>query len=144
MRFFIDLFLTLTELQLMKLFRFFSVVSIVLFIACSKQTKVVDEPDYWTFSVMNILEEDVSVTCSINSHEYVINVPKGQSYSYQQDLGSGFVASDKIPVFMSDHVIFSTSSGIVLESNSKDHFQKMWTKIEPHHLCLKISNELLL
>ena len=119
-------------------------MSIVLFIACSEQTKVVDEPDYWTFSVMNILEEDVSVTCSINSHEYVINVPKGQSYSYQQDLGSGFVASDKIPVFMSDHVIFSTSSGIVLESNSKDHFQKMWTKIEPHHLCLKISNELLL
>ena len=119
-------------------------MSIVLFIACSKQTKVVDEPDYWTFSVMNILDEDVSVTCSINSHEYVINVPKGQSYSYQQDLGSGLVASDKIPVFMSDHVIFSTSSGIVLESNSKDHFQKMWTEIEPNHLCLKISKELLL
>ena len=119
-------------------------MSIVLFIACSKQTKVVDEPDYWTFSVMNILEEDVSVTCSINSHEYVINVPKGQSYTYQQDLGSGFVASDKIPVFMSDHVIFSTSSGIVLESNSKDQFQKLWTEIEPHHLCLKISKELLL
>ena len=138
------MFLTLTELQLMKLFRFFSIVSIVLFTACSKQTKVVDETDYWTFSVMNILEEDVSVTCSINSQEYGINVPKGQSYSYQQDLGSGFVASDKIPVFMSDHVIFSTSSGIVLESNSKDNFQKMWTEIAPHHLCLKISNELLL
>ena len=119
-------------------------MSIVLFIACSKQTKVVDEPEYWTFSVMNILEKDVSVTCSINSHEYVINVPGGQSYTYQQDLGSGFVASGKIPVFMSDHVIFSTSSGIVLESNSKDHFQKMWTEIAPHHLCLKISNELLL
>ena len=119
-------------------------MSIVLFIACSEQTKVVDAPDYCTFSVMNILDEDVSVTCSINSHEYVINVPKGQSYTYQQDLGSGFVASDKIPVFMSDHVIFSTSSGIVLESNSKDHFQKMWTEIEPHHLCLKISKDLLL
>ena len=144
MRFFINLFLTLTELQLMKLFRFFSIVSIVLFTTCSRQTKVVDEPDCWIFSVMNILEEDVSVTCSINSHEYVINVPGGQSYTYQQDLGSGFVASGKIPVFMSDHVIFSTSSGIVLESNSKDHFQKMWTEIEPHHLCLKISKELLL
>ena len=66
----------------MKLFRFFSIVSIVLFIACSKQTKVVDEPDYWTFSVMNILEKDVSVTCSINSHEYVINVPGGGTKLY--------------------------------------------------------------
>ena len=113
-----------------------------MLIACTKPVKEIDETDYWTFSVMNSVEEEVTVECSINNSIYVINIPAGQCYTYQQDLMSGHIASDKIPVFMSEHIKFSLASGRTFESGSEEHFQQMWNETEDHHLCIVISNEL--
>ena len=112
----------------------------LLAVSCRKKALVVDEPHYVTFSVENLLDENVIISGSCYAKPFSITLSPKESYTYTQDLMSGSMVDDKIPVYLATSIKFVGATAGTVEYEKED-FLKKWGGDESH-LVLKITESL--
>ena len=112
----------------------------LLAVSCRKKALVVDEPHYVTFSVENLLDESIIISGSCYAEPFSITLSPKESYTYTQDIMSGNMVDDKIPVYLATSIKFVGATAGTVEYEKED-FLKKWGGDESH-LVLKITESL--
>ena len=120
-----------------------SISMALLVVSCSEKTIVEDKPDIWTFSVDNLLDEEVSISGSANGKQFSITLSPNESYSYTQDTMSGSIEKGKIPVYLSSAIKIDGAKSGFIEYQTEE-FQRKWVEKTDHCLVFKITGSLFL
>ncbi len=109
--------------------------------SCTK-TIVEDNPDWWTFSIENLLDENVIISGSVNENQFSITLSPKESYSYTQDIRSGSIENGKTAIFLAASIKLTGTAAGTVEYQTTADFKKKWTEEDEHQLVFKINGSL--
>lgn len=120
----------------------FLLIGISLLVASCTEILVVDKPDRWTFSVENLLDENVILSGTINENQFSLTLSPKESYTYTQDTMSGFIENGKTPIFSATSIKLVGATAGTVEYQTEAVFHKTWIEKTEHHLVFNITSSL--
>lgn len=99
----------------------------------------------YTYSIVDSLSTDASITCSFSSSEYdkcTLLLKPLESYTYYHGSPDNYVEPGKIPVYSADTLSIFVQNRPVIEFTSREEHFPLW-KFAPNHTAVFVIEERL-